>query len=69
MRIQVMALLTLTIASGCISAAPDGASRVLERLADPISEHASALAGEDVALMRSTGRKVIAIYDAGYGPQ
>ena len=69
MRTQVMALLTMTIASGCVSAAPDGASRVLDRLADPITEHAAALAGDDVALMRSTGRRVIAIYDAGVGAQ
>lgn len=59
----------LTIATGCVSAAPDGASRVLDRLADPITEHAAALAGDDVALMRATGRRVIAIYDAGLGPE
>lgn len=59
----------MTIVSGCVSAAPDGASRVLERLEDPITAHAAALAGDDVALMRVTGRKVIAIYDAGVGPQ
>jgi len=67
MRILVMALLMLTTVSGCVSA--DGASRVLERLGDPITKHAAALAGDDVSLMRATGRRVIAIYDAGTGAQ
>ena len=69
MRTSVLALLTTTIVSGCVSAAPSGASRVLERLAQPVTEHAAALAGDDVALMRATGRRLIAIYDAGVGPQ
>lgn len=59
----------MTIVSGCVSAAPDGASRVLDRLEEPITEHAAALAGDDVAKMRATGRRVIAIYDAGVGTQ
>ena len=59
----------MTIVTGCVSAAPDGAGRVLERLEGPLTAHAAALAGNDVALMRATGRKVIAIYDAGVGPQ
>jgi hypothetical protein len=63
-------LLMLTMLSGCVNeVSGDGASRVLERLEDPITDHAAALAGSDVALMRSTGRKVIAIYDAGVGPK
>lgn len=70
MRTSVLLLLTLTMLSGCMNAdSGNGAARVLERLEDPITEHAAALAGSDVALMRATGRKVIAIYDAGVGPQ
>ena len=69
MRTPVLALLMTTIVSGCVSAAPDGASRVLDRLEGPITRHAAALAGDDVAMMRATGREVIAIYDAGLGPK
>lgn len=67
MRTLAMALLTLTIVSGCVNA--DGASRVLDRLDEPMTTHAAALAGDDVVLMRATGRRVIAIYDAGVGPR
>lgn len=52
-----------------MSAAPDGASRVLDRLEGPITRHAAALAGDDVAMMRATGREIIAIYDAGTAPK
>jgi len=67
MRIFLPAILTL-IVSGCATA-PTSQNAVLDRLAAPIDAHAAALAGDDVALMRSTGRTVIAIYDAGVGTQ
>lgn len=69
MRTSALVLLMMTIASGCVPVEQDGASRVLDRLQGPMTAHAAALAGDDVALMRSTGRRVIAIYDAGTGPK
>ncbi|QRZ14744.1 hypothetical protein JWJ88_17415 [Paracoccus methylovorus] len=64
MRIYLLAMLTL-IVTGCTSAVNDSAlSTVLDR---PMTTHAAALAGDDVALMRRTGRDLIATYDAATG--
>lgn len=68
MRTLALVLLMTTTVSGCVSAEGEAAATI-KRLAQPIKEHAAALAGDDEALMRSTGRRVIAIYDAGVGPQ
>lgn len=67
MRILVPAILMMTL-TGC---GPEAASdRVLApALAKPMTAHAAALAGDDVVLMRRTGRVVIATYDAAVGPQ
>ena len=51
--------------NGCTVAASDSA--LATALRRPMTAHAAALAGEDVAAMRRTGRNVIAIYDAGVG--
>ena len=54
--------------SGCASGVPEGAAiATLDRLDPLMTAHARALAGEDVAAMRATGRAVIATYDAGRG--
>lgn len=54
------------IVSGCaVEAPPD--SVLARALADPVTAHAAALAGEDVPAMRRTGRVVIATYDAAVG--
>lgn len=54
------------ILSGC--AAGGASDSVLSAaLARPMTEHAAALGGEDVAAMRRTGRVVIAVYDAARG--
>ena len=51
--------------NGCVGAVNDSAIvAVLDR---PISVHAAALAGDDVAEMRRTGRNLIATYDAAKG--
>ena len=61
-------LLTMTTVSGCATAPSEGAATAtLDRLAPLMTDHARALAGEDVAEMRSTGRRLIATYDAGRG--
>ena len=52
----------MLIESGCASAVNDSAMiAVLDR---PMTAHAAALAGDDVAEMRRTGRDLIATYDA-----
>ena len=54
-------MLMLT-AAGCATGASDSAIvAVLDR---PMAAHAAALAGDDVLLMRRTGRDLIATYDA-----
>ena len=63
-RICLAAILPLIVA-GCTVAASDSA--LATALRRPMTAHAAALAGEDVAAMRRTGRNVIAIYDAGVG--
>ena len=63
-RIFLAAMLPLML-TGCTVAASDSA--LATALRRPMTEHAAALAGEDVAAMRRTGRNVIAIYDAGVG--
>ena len=57
-------MLTLT---GCGSTSEGAAVATLDRLDPLMTAHARALAGEDVAAMRATGRAVIATYDAGRG--
>lgn len=64
MRICLLAILTL-IAAGCTTEVSDSA--LATALRRPMTEHAAALAGEDVAAMRRTGRNVIATYDAAVG--
>ncbi len=61
MQIPVLAILLLTV-SGC--AAADCAGPVLDRLSRDATPHAAALAGNDVALMRSTGLDLISEIDA-----
>ena len=58
------AMLTLT---ACGSIDEGAAIATLDRLDPLMTAHARALAGEDVAAMRATGRAVIATYDAGRG--
>ena len=58
------AILTLT---ACGSVNEGAAIATLDRLDPLMTAHARALAGEDVAAMRATGRAVIATYDAGRG--
>ena len=55
-----------TMLNGCVSAASDSA--LVTALRGPMTAHAAALAGGDVALMRRTGREVIAKFDAGVSP-
>lgn len=64
MRTFLMGMMTL-IVSGCATAVTDRA--VVDALAEPVTAHAAALAGDDVAAMRRTGRNLIAIYDAAAG--
>ena len=64
MRICLLGILTL-IAAGCTTEVSDSA--LATALRRPMTEHAAALAGEDVAAMRRTGRNVIATYDAAVG--
>ena len=64
-RICLAAMLPL-ILLGCTTEVSDSA--LATALRRPLTEHAAALAGEDVAAMRRTGRNVIATYDAGVGP-
>ena len=66
MRIWVLGILPM-IASGCASAVPATDSVMATALAKPMTAHAAALAGDDVAAMRQTGRAVIAIFDAAIG--
>ena len=54
----------LTILTGCESARSFNAGTVLDK---PLTEHAAALAGDDVNLMRRTGRVLIATVDALIG--
>ena len=65
MRTCLLVIPTLMLA-GCATA-PVSDSALAAALKRPMTEHAAALAGEDVAAMRRTGRNVIAIYDAGVG--
>lgn len=64
MRIYLSAIPMLILA-GCTVAASDSA--LATALRRPMTEHAAALSGEDVAAMRRTGRNVIATYDAAVG--
>ena len=57
MRILAPVLLTLTIAAGCATT-PTGTA--VDRLRGPAADHAAALAGDDVAAMRATGRALLA---------
>ena len=60
----LVAMLMLTV-SGCASAVSDSA--MVAALDRPMTAHAAALAGDDVAMMRRTGRDLIATYDAAAG--
>jgi len=53
----VSALLMLTINAGCVSSTTSTAT---DRLKHVAAAHASALAGDDVVAMRSTGRALLA---------
>ena len=64
-RICLAAILPL-ILPGCTTEVSDSA--LATALRRPMTAHAAALAGEDVAAMRRTGRNVIATYDAAVGP-
>lgn len=57
-----LAVMMPLIVTGCTSAANDSA--MVTVLDQPMTAHAAALAGDDVALMRRTGRNLIATYDA-----
>ena len=57
MRILALALLTPTILLGC---APFTTSTAVDRLKAPAAAHAQALAGEDMAVARQTGRALLA---------
>lgn len=63
-----MLILAMTV-SGCNPAAKGRDSVLSRSLAKPMTKHAAALAGDDVDLMRHTGRVVIATYDAAVGPR
>ena len=61
---QTLAIVTvLAMLTGCVSAASDSA--LIAGLRGPMTDHAAALGGDDVAAMRRTGRIVIAKFDAG----
>ena len=65
MRTWVLGILTMIVSGCAVEAPPD--SVLARALADPVTAHAAALAGEDVPAMRRTGRVVIATYDAAVG--
>lgn len=50
---------------GCVNVGSTSQSAVLDRLDPLVTAHAAALAEDDVAQMRRTGRALIATYDAG----
>lgn len=52
--------------SGCTSAVVSD-SAMVSVLDRPMTQHAAALADDDVAAMRRTGRDLIATYDAAKG--
>jgi hypothetical protein len=59
-------LMAATMLSGCPTGASDSA--LIAGLRGPVTAHAAALATDDVAAMRRTGRIVITKFDAGAGP-
>lgn len=58
-----MVILT-TIAAGCVNGSAGSSDGLATALKPPLTRHAEALVGEDVNRMRSTGRDVLATYDA-----
>lgn len=62
-------LILAMIVSGCDPADKSHDSVLAAALDRPMTKHAAALAGDDVDLMRHTGRVVIATYDAAVGPR
>ena len=62
MRILAAAMM-MTMLNGCVTGPSDSA--LVAGLRGPMTDHAAALAGDDVAAMRRTGRVVIAKFDAG----
>jgi hypothetical protein len=57
------AAMMMTMLNGCVTGPSDSA--LVAGLRGPMTDHAAALAGDDVAAMRRTGRVVIAKFDAG----
>ena len=62
MRILATVMM-LTMLNGCVTGPSDSA--LVAGLRGPMTDHAAALGGDDVAAMRRTGRIVIAKFDAG----
>jgi hypothetical protein len=56
-------LMAAMMLSGCVTGQSDSA--LIAGLRGPMTDHAAALGGDDVAAMRRTGRVVIAKFDAG----
>ena len=62
-KMRILALVTLlTILTGCVGGVSDSA--LIAGLRQPMTDHARALAGDDITAMRKTGRVVIAKFDA-----
>lgn len=68
MRTLALAILPM-IVIGCSGAGGPTDGVLAAALEKPMTAHAAALGGEDVAAMRRTGRVVIATYDAAVGPR
>lgn len=58
----------MLIASGCATAPRVDTPAAVKRIAALATPHAAALAGDDVAEMRRTGRDLIATIDAAIPP-
>ena len=55
-------MMMMTMLNGCVTGPSDSA--LVAGLRGPMTDHAAALASDDVAAMRRTGRVVIAKFDA-----
>ena len=62
--IRALACLTMIVLPACLPSQP---STALDRLRSPAAEHAQALAGSDVPLMRKTGLSLLAQLEAFAG--
>lgn len=69
MRIAVLGILMLTLTGCGVGPSEGSASAVVARLEQPMIDLAVAASGTDLAAIRAAARDVIAIYDAGTGPQ